>query len=127
MFDSEEFKEFFSQFFAEFSKFMEEFQEKAHIYGDLWQFLLAKAAKELGILPQDVDRLLTPEETKQLYEKASAFMAQFPPGQFPSQAPPSGQEGLKDEVLEKDLKPGDLPKPSWFNLELPPEKKGESG
>ncbi|MGB9833634.1 MAG: hypothetical protein ACPLPW_01520 [bacterium] len=120
MFDSEEFKEFFSQFFAEFSKFMEEFQGKAHIYGDLWQFLLAKAAKELGILPQEEDRLLTPEETRQLYEKATSFMAQFPQKEL---APSEGE--LKDDSLEKDLKPGKLPKPSWFNLEPPNEKKGE--
>ncbi|MCR4428714.1 MAG: hypothetical protein NUV68_05180 [Caldiserica bacterium] len=119
MFDWEQYKDFFSQFFAEFSRFMEEFQSKAHIYGDLWQFLLARAAKELGILPQDEDRLLTPEETRQLYERASAFMSSLPREEFP------GLEEKEEDGVEKDLKPGKMPRPSWFNFEPPDLKKEE--
>jgi len=118
MFDSEEFKEFFSQFFAEFSKFMGEFQQKAHIYGDLWQFLLTKAAKELGIINQDEDRVLRPEEINVLYQKAMSMMPNL---QVPESPPSEEQE--KEETLEKDLKPGKLPRPAWFNFDVPPEKK----
>lgn len=112
MFEEEEFKEYFSRFFEDFSNIYSEFQSKKDLYGDFWQFMLAKAAKELGLLDPACERPLTPGEIEVLYRKIVSLL--------PSA---SLKEEIEESHLDSDKKPGSLPCPPWFNLNLPDEKK----
>lgn len=120
MFDSEEFKKYFGEIFGEFSKLSKEFEDKKDIYPDIWQFLLAKAAKELGIIPADEERVLTSEEINELYTKAFSFMPSFP---LDKESQKGESAKPEEEPLKKDLEPGKLPRPPWFNIEPPEDEK----
>lgn len=129
MFNQDEFKEYFSHFFGEFDGLYAEFQNKSAIYGDFWQFLLVKAAKELGMIEREIDRRLTQQEVLDLYQKITTMM----PPEMRDRAglPPSKSEEDETSPGEQEtssadptiVKPGLLPKPDWFNLKTPPEKE----
>lgn len=129
MFNQDEFKEYFSHFFGEFDGLYAEFQKKSAIYGDFWQFLLVKAAKELGMIDREIDRRLTQQEVLDLYQKITTMM----PQEMRDRAglPPIKSEEDEASPGEKEtsspgdaiVKPGLIPKPDWFNLKIPPEKE----
>jgi hypothetical protein len=129
MFNQDEFKEYFSHFFGEFDGLYAEYQNKSAIYGDFWQFLLVKAAKELGMMDRESDRRLTQQEVQDLYQKITTMMppemrdrAGLPPIQSEGEEalPPQGENSSADSTI---VKPGSLPKPDWFNLRTPAEKE----
>jgi len=128
MFNQDEFKEYFSHFFGEFNGLYAEFQTKSAIYGDFWQFLLVKAAKELGMIEREIDRRLTQQEMLDLYQKITTMM---PPEMRDRAGLPPTSEENETSLGEKEtsssdptiVKPGLLPKPDWFNLKTPPEKE----
>ncbi len=129
MFNQDEFKEYFSHFFGEFNGLYAEFRNKSAIYGDFWQFLLVKAAKELGMMDREIERRLTQQEVLDLYQKITTMMppemrdqAGLPPIQSEGgEAPhPEGETSSTDSAI---VKPGSLPKPDWFNLRTPAEKE----
>ncbi|MCX5974508.1 MAG: hypothetical protein NTU59_07575 [Coprothermobacterota bacterium] len=129
MFNQDEFKEYFSHFFGEFNDLYAEFQNKSAIYGDFWQFLLVKAAKELGMIDRESDRQLTQQEVMDLYQKITAMMPQemrdragLPPikSEDDESSPKEDVSSSPDSII---VKPGFLPKPDWFNLKTPPEKE----
>ncbi len=112
MFEEEEFKEYFSRFFEDFANIYNDFQSKKDLYNDFWQFMLSKAAKELGLLDPACERPLTPDEIEALYRKIVSLL--------PSA---SLKEEKEESPVDSDKKPGSLPRPSWFNLNLPDEQK----
>lgn len=129
MFNQDEFKEYFSHFFGEFDGLYAEFQNKSAIYGDFWQFLLVKAAKELGMIEREIDRRLTQQEVLDLYQKITTMMppemrdrAGLPPSKSEEDETSPGEQGTSsaDPTI---VKPGSLPKPDWFNLKTPLEKE----
>jgi hypothetical protein len=123
-FDDPDFQAYFSRFYSEFSALYAEFQGKSAVYGDFWQFVLAKAARELGILAHDEDRRLTDSEVRDLYNRVLAAM----PKQ--EELAPAGEEPEAQQVepipmpppLGRNGKPGHVPKPDWFTVDLPEEK-----
>ena len=129
MFNQDEFKEYFSHFFGEFDGLYAEFQNKSAIYGDFWQFLLVKAAKELGMIDREIDRRLTQQEVLDLYQKITTMMppemrdrAGLPPIKSDEEEISPGKK--EASYLEATIvKPGSIPKPDWFNLNIPPEKE----
>lgn len=129
MSNQDEFKEYFSHFFGEFNSLYAEFQNKSAIYGDFWQFLLVKAAKELGMMEREIDRRLTQQEVLDLYQKITTMMppemrdrAGLPPTSSEEEETPPGEPetSSSDPTIGKV---GSLPKPDWFNLKIPPEKE----
>jgi hypothetical protein len=129
MFNQDEFKEYFSHFFGEFNGLYAEYQIKSVIYGDFWQFLLVKAAKELGMMERETERRLTQQEVLDLYQKITTMMppemrdrAGLPPvsGEGEQALPPEGETASSDSA---NVQPGMLPKPDWFNLRTPAEKE----
>lgn len=129
MFNQDEFKEYFSHFFGEFDGLYAEFKNKSEIYGDFWQFLLVKAAKELGMIERETDRRLTQQEMLDLYQKITTLMppemldrAGLPSQQSEEEEASAGTKELAppDPAIEK---PGSIPKPDWFNLKTPQEKE----
>jgi hypothetical protein len=126
-FGNSEFQAYFSRFYGEFSKLYAEFQEKSAIYGDFWQFVLAKAARELGILETGEDRRLTEGEIQDLYGRVLASMPHTPgllPGAEVSEEAKEDQtEEENPPSVERDSRPGKTAKPEWFTLVLPDEKK----
>ena len=129
MFNQDEFKEYFSHFFGEFNDLYAEFQNKSAIYGDFWQFLLVKAAKELGMIDRESDRRLTQQEEMDLYQKITTMMPQemrdragLPPIKSEEDEASPGED-VSSSPDPTIVKPGLLPKPDWFNLKTPPVKE----
>ncbi len=123
-FGDPDFQAYFSRFYSEFSALYAEFQGKSAVYGDFWQFVLAKAAREMGILDPGEDRRLTDSEVRDLYNRVLAAM--------PKQEELTPAEEEPEAQLEKPIplppplarngRPGNAPKPDWFTLDLPEEK-----
>ncbi|MEI6308843.1 MAG: hypothetical protein WCP58_04285 [bacterium] len=122
-FGDPDFQAYFSRFYSEFSALYAEFQGKSTVYGDFWQFVLAKAAREMGILAPGEDRRLTDSEVRDLYNHVLAAMPkqdQLAPAEEPEtqleapipMPPPMARNGG----------PGNVPKPDWFTVNLPEEK-----
>ncbi|MCX5969981.1 MAG: hypothetical protein NTV14_00445 [Coprothermobacterota bacterium] len=96
-FGDPDFQAYFSRFYSEFSALYAEFQGKSTVYGDFWQFVLAKAAREMGILDPGEDRRLTDIEVRDLYNRVLAAM--------PKQEELAPTEEEAEARLEEPIRP----------------------
>ena len=123
-FGDPDFQAYFSRFYSEFSALYAEFQGKSTVYGDFWQFVLAKAAREMGILDPGEDRRLTDSEVRDLYNHVLAAMPKQEELAPAEEEPEAQLEGPipMPPPMARNRGPGKVPKPDWFTLGLPEEK-----